>query len=78
MRDRAVEMIKTSINDKFTSKLEGEDELLGVIQKSKFATTDLVDISDHVEKCFPKDFPIMEIFQCQYQANIEKHVVPFF
>lgn len=78
MRHRAIELIKSSVDDKFTERLEGQDELIGVIQNSKFATTDLVEISDYVEKCFPKDFPIMELYQQQYQLNIEKHIVPYF
>ena len=71
-------MMKESVGDKFTDHLQGKDELIDIIQNAKFATTDLVEISDYVEKCFPKDFPVMDIYQQQYQANIEKHVLPFF
>lgn len=78
MRHRVIEIIKESIDNKFAQKLQGQDELIGIIQNAKFATTDLVDISDYVEPCFPKDFPIMQIFQKQYQDNIEKHIIPFF
>lgn len=67
MRYRVTEMIKDSIDNKFSERLNGEDELIGVIQNSKFATTDLVEVADYIVPCFPKDFPIMDIYQRQYQ-----------
>jgi hypothetical protein len=40
--------------------------------------TDLVEIGDYVSSCFPKEFPVMELFQKQYKENIEKYIVPYF
>ncbi len=67
MRDRAIEMIKESVDTKFMDQLANHDELIEIIQSAKFAMTDLVEIGDYVATCFPKEFPIMEIYQKQYK-----------
>lgn len=48
MKDRVIELIKDSIDKKFADKLEGKDDVIAIIQNSKFATTDLVEVSDYV------------------------------
>lgn len=77
-RDEAIQIIIESIDSKFTDRLQGEDNLIGIIEQSQFATTDLVNVGDYVVPLFPKSFPIMEIYQKQYQENIEKHIFPYF
>lgn len=41
-------MIKESINNKFEEHLSAQDDLIGIIQHAKFATLDLVYVSDYV------------------------------
>lgn len=49
-----------------------------MIQNAKFATKDLIDVNDYVQPCFPKEFPIMELYQTEYQRNIEAIIFPYF
>lgn len=72
MRVRAKNSIEESIEQKFISELADEEDLIGIIQKAKFATKDLVDVNDYVQPCFSKEFPIMQIYQSAYQMHIEK------
>jgi hypothetical protein len=37
-----------------------------------------VDANDYVVPCFPKEFPIMEIYQKTYQHHIETEIIPYF
>lgn len=59
LRERAVAVIEESIEMRFKEELAEEEDLIGIIQKAKFATKDLVDANDYVVPCFPKEFPIM-------------------
>jgi len=59
LRERAVAVIEESIEMRFKEELAEEEDLIGRIQKAKFATKDLVDANDYVVPCFPKEFPIM-------------------
>lgn len=70
LRDRAIEIIRESIEKKFTEELSDAEDLITVVQNAKFATKDLIDINDYVQPCFPKEFPIMELYQEEYQRNI--------
>lgn len=70
LRERARAVIEESIEMRFKEELAEEEDLIGVIQKAKFATKDLVDVNDYVVPCFPKEFPIMEIYQKTYQQHI--------
>jgi len=54
-----VAVIEESIEMRFKEELAEEEDLIGIIQKAKFATKDLVDANDYVVPCFPKEFPIM-------------------
>ncbi len=49
-----------------------------MIQSAKFATKDLIDVNDYVQPCFPKEFAVMELYQCEYQRNIEAKIFPYF
>ena len=58
-RDEVIQIVIESIDDKFTERLQGEDSLIGIIEKAQFATTDLIDVGDYVVPSFPSNFPIM-------------------
>jgi hypothetical protein len=58
--------------------LADQEDLIGIIQNAGFATQDLVDVNDYVLPCFPKEFPIMEIYQTAYQHHIETQIFPYF
>lgn len=78
LRDRAVEIIRESIEKKFNEQLADAEDLITMIQNAKFATKDLIDVNDYVQPWFPKEFPIMELFQSEYQRNIEGIIFPYF
>ena len=78
LRERAKAVIEESIEMRFKEQLADEDDLIGIIQKAKFATKDLVDVNDYVQPCFPSDFPIMQLYQSSYQHQIETEILPYF
>lgn len=78
LRDRAEEIIRESIERKFTDELSDADDLISVIQNAKFATKDLIDVNDYVQPCFPREFAVMELYQTEYQRNIEAKIFPYF
>ena len=54
LRERARTVIEESIESRFKEELGDEEDLIGIIQKAKFATRDLVQVNDYVNPCFPK------------------------
>jgi hypothetical protein len=78
LRGRAEEIIRESIERKFTDELLDADDLISVIQNAKFATKDLIDVNDYVQPCFAKEFAVMELYQSEYQRNIEGKIFPYF
>ena len=78
MRPRVEEVLVEAIEMRFERELADAEELFDVIERAKFATKDLVDVNDYVVPCFSKDFPILELFQNQYQEKIEAVIFPYF
>lgn len=46
------------------------------MQECKFVYMDLVTVSEHVEKCFPKSFNIFQLFEKNLKSNLENLVTP--
>ena len=67
MKLRVEEVIVESIEMKFEQELSEAEELFDVIERTKFATKDLVDVNDFVVPCFGKEFQVLELFQNNYQ-----------
>ncbi len=57
--------------------MKGLKDIIAILDASKFAYADLIEILNHVKDCFPEDYQIFKVYEQQYKKNIEKRIIPY-
>lgn len=77
-KERVIKAIEDEIDSSVEKQLKDTGEnIIQILEKSKFIISNLVDVFDHVTKCYPAHYKIFNVYENRYKANIEKRIMPF-
>ncbi len=77
-KERVVKAIEAQIDATVDERLKDTgDNIIQILEKSKFIINNLVDVFDHVVKCYPAHYNIFSVYENRYKQNIMKRIMPF-
>ena len=66
-RNKCLDIIKVSIDKRFDEELSGSKNINETLEKLQFTVSDLIEVLDHVVKCFPKKYEIFKVYEEGYK-----------
>lgn len=66
-RAKCVNVIQKSIDKRFDEELSSSKNINETLEKLQFTVSDLIEVMDHVVKCFPKKYDIFKVYEEGYK-----------
>jgi len=70
------EILKETVRVRFEEKFKEKITLEEILQTMKFTIKDRSIISDIIAPCFPAEHKIDELFNKEYNKNVEERIFP--